>query len=192
MKLERIHFAMIIAVIVLLVAAVAIIGPKAPTGLAGIQSSAKLRLNVSVPEGVCILNINLTNTGSPNSTRYAIAGRTSIAPGETTDELTFNITNAGNTRHNVTLNASFWEGPNGSNSISTCNQTKWHNTSFEWSTGGDPCGGNGYLTSGILWGRQYENSSNISYWRVRVPSAPGPQAGEHRQNITFLSVECQA
>ena len=187
-KLERIHFAIIIVTIILIVAAISIFRP-APTGYAGFQASSILRLNITVTEGVCILNVNMTN---PTSAAYAYAGSTVNIPQDVdTDLLTFNITNAGNTKHNLTINASYWAGPNGTHSISTCNQTHWANFSPPtWARGSFSCyGGTSAGTKQVGWiGMQVANISNITYFQVRIPLLTA--GGVHNQNITLTSANC--
>jgi len=192
MKLERMHFAMIIAVILLIVIAIGILRPVAPTGLP-IQAQAILRLNITVPEAACILNLNFSGTGSTNSTRYGISGRYTLIAGESSDELSINFTNAGNARHQVTLNASFWYGPNDSHSI-YCNRTRYHNTSgTAWASSSDTCGGASGASS---LGLQARNISNLTYLRVAVPDADdvagnlAAASGEHNQNISLTISNC--
>ncbi len=178
--------ALIVGVVVLLIVGLSFFrGPSvAPTAFADFQTNLTLRLNVSVPTGVCILNINYTN---PTSVAYASGGNVQVPPNTDTDEIGINMTNAGNARQNVTLNASYWQGPNGTHSI-MCNQTKWYNISGTgWGAvpSQNACyGGADVGTAGL----QGPNSTNFTYLKVRVPAATA--AGLHNQNVTLTSTQC--
>lgn len=186
MKLERLHLVLIVGVVVLLIVGLSFFrGPSlAPTAFADFQTNLTLRLNISVPEGVCILNINYTN---PTSVAYAAGGNAQVPPNTDTDEIGINMTNAGNARHNLSLNASYWAGPNGTHSI-MCNQTMWYNisgTAWGAALAQNACYGGGQV--GIV-GYQAANQSNISYLKVRVPVIVA--AGLHNQNVTLTSAQC--
>lgn len=176
-KLKHLHFTLIIGVVILLVTLIGVFRTTGPTGYT-IQQKSILRTNLTVAEGVCILNVNYTN---PTSVNYTYNGNMQLAPGVDTDEVVVNYTNAGNARQNVSINASVWAGP----ASLGCNQTRYFNaTGLAWGSASDACGGNQGMSLGFQGGDVW----NSSFLKVRIPSAQ--QSGQYNQNITYTSGTC--
>ncbi len=180
-KLNHAHLTLIIVAVIALVVVIGIFRPGI-TGFIDIQQRVSVRLNITVSTGICILNANIT--GTANTLAYGASGSNSINPGTVTDELSINLTSAGNARYYVSVNASFWQGPNGTGSL-YCNNTRYHNVSgTAWGAASDACGG----ATAMLLGAQVENTTNITYLRVNVPALA--LAGRHNQNVSYSVSNC--
>ncbi len=181
-KLDHVHLTLIIVAVIAIVVVIGIFRPGI-TGFIDIQERVSVRLNLTVATGICILNANLTE-GVTGTLAYGSAGSNTINPGTVTDELSINLTSAGNARYYVSVNASFWQGPNGTGSL-YCNNTRYHNVSgTAWGAASDACGG----ATAMLLGAQVENKTNITYLKVNVPSIA--LSGRHNQNVSYTISSC--
>src|SRR3989344_2927608 len=175
LKFEKLHVALIITSVLLLVLAIGIFRAPITGYLIQQNTTTPLNLRIGVPS-VCILNVNYTN---PTSATYYYQSNAQIPPGQDTDEIGINITNAGNVNHSVRINASIWAGPAGTGIA--CNQTVYLNTSGAWSGGTPACFG----STAMGLGRQGADVYNITYLRARIPAAT--TAGGYNQNITITT-----